>query len=241
MADQKRLDELEANQKKKDEFDQLLLDGINHHLQGDRPICWIPLSKAVKLVVETLNVQPGEARELLWREAVPPAVPWVGWKRFPRKEDGPHGAASRDSASSMPVEISLAELREADVNFSFEFVRLPENEEGADTILDLRIELNHLEAWLEKYQAGVAQPVPPVPASKDMAPKNKGGAPRKFDKEAFVQRAARELVRLEGNVRDKRHRLTAIMAEWCLTTWGEEPDTTTLRRWMADIFNPTED
>ena len=46
---------------------------------------------------------------------------------------------------------------------------------------------------------------------------------------------------LEGNGRKKRQTLTAIMAEWCLATWGEEPDTTTLRRWMAEIFKPTED
>ena len=42
------------------------------------------------------------------------------------------------------------------------------------SIADIHVEQNHLEAWLEKRKAPVVQPVPSAPASKDMAPKNKG-------------------------------------------------------------------
>jgi hypothetical protein len=203
--------------------------GINQHLQGTKPNRWIGLDDAVWIITQKLSVPPGVARDLLLKEATPPAVPWVGlYCRLTK--DGTHLLE--------PVDIDLSTFTRAEVYFGDRSMWLQGRDEP---IRDPYIELNHLEAWMERYEGRTALPVPPAPANGDPAPKNKGGAPRKFDKEAFIQRAARELVRLEGNERKKRQTLTAIMAEWCLATWGEEPDPTTLRRWMAEIFTPPED
>jgi hypothetical protein len=202
---------------------------VNRKLQGANPNRWIGLNDAAWIIAQKLSVPMGEGREVLQREALPPAVPWVGLDR---------SVEGDDATWLLPWEIDRATVEGADVDFNFEDLRSPA---CGRHFRRIHIELNHLEAWLEKkLKAREVQPVLSVSANKDMAPKNKGGAPRKFDKEAFMQQAARELVLLEGNGRKKRQALTAIMAEWCLATWGEEPDTTTLRRWMAEIFNPTE-
>jgi hypothetical protein len=82
-------------------------------------------------------------------------------------------------------------------------------------------------AWLRKRQyawpaACGAEPVS-APQPKDApktSSKNKGGAPRKFDKEAFMTQAARLLAQPDGSRPKNRHQLTAAMAEWCLETWG---------------------
>jgi hypothetical protein len=198
---------------------------INQRLQATKPNRWIDLNGAAWIIAEKLDLLPGPAQELLQFKAIPPAVPWVGpWLCDPDQKLGP------------PMEITRATVMEADVDFGPPIIMsLPK---GKFAFLETHIELNHLEAWLEKYQTGVAQAVPPVPTSKDMAPKNKGGSPRKFDKEAFMQQAAGLLAQPEGIRPKTRQQLTAAMAEWWLETWGEEAKPSTLRAFVAEIYSP---
>jgi hypothetical protein len=130
-------------------------------------------------------------------------------------------------------------VERAEVCFISEDMTLPPRHKERTRIFQrIQIELNHLEAWLEKYKAQVGRPVPSAPTSKDMAPKNKGGAPRKFDREAFMQQAAGLLAQPECIRPKTRQQLTAAMAEWWLETWGEEAKPSTLRAFVAEIYSP---
>jgi hypothetical protein len=203
-------------------------EGINRDLQGDKPNRWASLMDAAWIIHHKLSIPIGEAQELLQTQALPPAVPWVGaiWSEL------------KDGTKSVQLVVINRASMSAGIDFSGEKLILLVRELHVE---EIHVELNHLEARLAKYVLSTVQPVPMAPARKNAAPKNNGGAPRKFDKEAFMRQAARELVRLDGHERKKRQELTATMSEWCLETWRAEPDTATLRRWMAEIFNPTED
>jgi hypothetical protein len=133
---------------------------LNRKLQGAKPNRWIELRAAVGIVAQQLNVRRPGAQYLLAFEATPPAVPWVGLvDTLP--ENGREGPGLTG-----PSEISLAELRKADVNFSLGCMTLATPDHYAMlglndcTISNIVIELNHLEAWLEeKLKAREVQPV----------------------------------------------------------------------------------
>jgi hypothetical protein len=140
-------------------------DDINLRLQGDKPTRWIELEDAGYIIAKKLGVLPGEACDLLRKEAAPPAVPWVGLE-CDTEGDGTRVLRPRQIPSG-----SL--FTRAEINFCSDDIFFPPRDEHMWWIL---VELNHLEAWIEKRKAPVTQPVPSA-TGKDMAPKNKGGRP----------------------------------------------------------------
>ena len=149
---------------------------INRRLQGEKPNQWIPLSKAVERVRKKLNVLVGMAQEILQKEAIPPAVPWAGTWLLPVQcfsEAWTAGVFAKtlnlpldkttaylermvermgrvDGTVPVIMQISPAELRVTEVDFSLAMMVFPRR---AGRIEDIRIEQNHLMAWLEKYKA----------------------------------------------------------------------------------------
>jgi hypothetical protein len=135
-----------------------LWEAINRRLQGDGPNRWIDLNDAVWIIAQKLNVRPGVARELLLKEAVPPAVPWVG---------AGYGLPKNGTRLLVPVEMDRALVIRTDTRFGYEdmnsFPRAPR-------IRCIYIELNHLEAWLEKRKAPAVQPASREADSEPEAP-----------------------------------------------------------------------
>jgi hypothetical protein len=179
--EQNRL-EVWLEKERRDELVRFARKAINVGLRGDKPNRWIELYKAVKLIKETLGMLPGPAQELLQKEAIPPAVPWVGevsrtWS------DG--------TTFLMPIEIRRAQVTGADIHVGAGSMRSGVPDESI--IFEIHVELNHLEAWLEKRTAPVVQPVPSAPAN--MAPKNKAeGSMAEWDdrkREEEIQRGWR--------------------------------------------------
>jgi hypothetical protein len=115
---------------------------INLSLQGNKPNRWIQLNDAAWIIHTKLNVPMGEAHELLMKDATPPAVPLVGLLML-EDEDG----------FKTPIEITRTKLRDGDVEFSSGGMT-----SDGDYISRIHVELNHLEAWLEKRKAPVVQP-----------------------------------------------------------------------------------
>jgi hypothetical protein len=108
-------------------------DTINYYLQGDKTNRWVRLNDAVRIIKQKLNEEMGEARKWLLKKALPPAVPWVGLR---------YVMSNGDRAPPWPMEINS---HDKDVNFATLTVATPEG-----MFRDIYIELNHLEAWLEK-------------------------------------------------------------------------------------------
>jgi len=138
---------------------------INCKLQGAKPNRWIGLTDAAWIIHKKLGVEIGEAQELLHSQALPPAVPWVGLERRRVEED--------DMTWLVPVQIERAAVIVAEIDFGLEDMRSPARQEP---IKGIHIELNHMEAWLEKYKARMVQPVPASPEARPvegtMADKN---------------------------------------------------------------------
>jgi len=167
----------------RDKFVRFCRKAINSGLQGDKPNRWIELYKAVRLIAKTLGILPGPAQELLQKEAIPPAVPWVG-EVYRTWNDG--------TTYLMPTAIRQAEVSGADIHFGAQSMKSPANE---GIIFEIRIEQNHLEAWLEKRKAPVLHLVKPDQSS-SAEPARKTPGPK-----APVQRDAAIRARLERGER----------------------------------------
>jgi hypothetical protein len=165
--------------KERDKLVRFARKAINSGLRGDKPNRWIELYKAVDLVAETLGMLPGPARELVQKEAIPPAVPWVG-EVYRTWNDG--------TTYLMPTEIRQAEVTGADIHFGAQSMKSPANE---GIIFEIHIEQNHLEAWLEKRKAPVLHLVQPDQSSSAKAARKAPGP------KAPVQRDAAIRARLE--------------------------------------------
>jgi hypothetical protein len=109
-----------------------------HKWQGDKPLRWITLSKAVDLVATTLNTSPAVAGALLLSEAIPPTVPWVKYAITPQDE------------GIKLVEIDPSLLIHASFDFRQGLFWI--DDEGWD-LQAVYVEQNHLEAKLEKIQS----------------------------------------------------------------------------------------
>jgi hypothetical protein len=173
------------SQKKEHELLQKSWEDINHHLQGDKPNRWITLSRAARLIAEELNVQVGEAEELLLKEAKPPAVPWVGVLYVPPSPRGLMFYAEvrcislaeiqayvkhmqrEDGTIPLVAPLDIKALEDAFVDVTGGSVVWPG---GRHYMEDIQIEQNHLEAWLEKYKARVAPPASREADSETEAP-----------------------------------------------------------------------
>jgi hypothetical protein len=232
---------------------------INARWPGDKPNRWIRLSHVVLRVAITLDTSQTVAGALLLSEAIPPVVPWAVHSKLPEPEPGDEDDWKK------PTEIPPSLLIHASFDFRQGVLWI---NDGSFDLEDIYLEQNRLDAWLERKRlaqadqhvpssllrqmektlhsmreqmAPAAQPGPSVPANGDLGPKNKGGAPRKFDKEAFMRQALRLLAQPDGIRPKNRQELTAQMAEWWLETWGEEAKPSTLRGLMAEVYAPPDD
>jgi len=195
---------------------------------------WLSPAQAVERTAAKLSLSIGLARGLLQREGWAAGVRLGGeeWQTRISLEQLLDTRSLVEKDRRRFVEVPRSFLENADIDWEAELIR---NDDG-EIIGNLRVNAEDLEAWLRERipQHHLRRP-------QTETQKNKGGAPRKFDKQSFVLKAAQLLAQPDGVRPKNRQELSALMAEWWLKIYDEEPKAPTLRAYIAEIYKPSED
>jgi len=117
---------------------------------------------------------------------------------------------------------------QASINWEGSWFSIPDERGYAIDISDVDISREDLAGWAGSNDPHNSKPEPPTP-------KDKGGAPPKYNWEAFYIEAARHAH--DEGLPATMNEMVRIMAEWCQLEWGREPSLTQMKTKLRPFFN----